>query len=433
MSVFQFTAAGDMLIQRRIPHDYPGFDAIRDYICRGDARYFNLETTLHHGEHFGGQFYGGSYLHADPRVLEDAEAFGFNMTSFCNNHTFDFSYGGLLSTLDYVEQSSLVHAGVGQNLDEAAAPRYLETGKGRIALISAVSTMQNVAAMAGRQSRRVPGRPGVNGLRIDSHVTVCQEDLAVLSRICRDSHINAQYDIEAAEGYWPQTPPEVVKFQDVTFRLGDETACRTAPNEKDMRRIEQAIYEAQMQADYILVTIHAHEISGDSKENPGEFLQLFARRCIDAGAHAVIGHGPHLLRAIEIYQQRPIFYSLGDFVLHNESLTAPAEDLYESYGMTSDTPLRDLFYQRSGGYTRGLLCNHKMQESVIPYFEMEDGKLTKLELLPIDLGLGEQRWRIGNPRPAADPQSIIDRLQAISVPFGTKICRSEDGTYFVEV
>ena len=43
--------------------------------------------------------------------------------------------------------------------------------------------------------------------------------------------------------------------------------------------------------------------------------------------------------------------------------------------MTSDATMRELFYDRSAGYTRGLMRDRRMLESVIPYFEMEDGKL----------------------------------------------------------
>ena len=40
----------------------------------------------------------------------------------------------------------------------------------------------------------------------------------------------------------------------------------------------------------------------------------FARAAIDAGADIVIGHHPHWIQDIEIYQGKPIFYSLGNFV-----------------------------------------------------------------------------------------------------------------------
>ncbi len=136
-----FTAAGDMLIQRVIPLEYEGFREVSDFIRQGDARFFNLETTIHRGGLFGNQFNGGSFLRADPKVLDIARAFGFNMLSFANNHTFDFSYGGLKATLDAVREAGFVNAGVGENLDEAAAPGYLDTLRSRVALIGVVSTM----------------------------------------------------------------------------------------------------------------------------------------------------------------------------------------------------------------------------------------------------------------------------------------------------
>jgi hypothetical protein len=37
---------------------------------------------------------------------------------------------------------------------------------------------------------------------------------------------------------------------------------------------------------------------------------------IDAGADAVVGHGPHVLRGIEFYRGRPIAYSLGNFATY---------------------------------------------------------------------------------------------------------------------
>ena len=158
----------------------------------------------------------------------------------------------------------------------------------------------------------------------------------------------------------------------------------------------------------------------------------FAHRAIDLGAHAVIGHGPHLLRPVEIYKGCPIFYSLGDFVLHNESMTSAPEEMYEKYGLTSDDPLCEIFRKRSANYTRGLLADHKMMESVVPYFEMEDGVLTHLELMPVALGVEEPRYRNGNPRFAPD-RGIIERLIKISESYGTKITVDERGFGIVDL
>lgn len=422
----KITAVGDMLVQRRIPHDGEGFAEVKAYIERGDARFVNLETTIHHGEFWGNQFCGGSYLRADPSVLEDVKAYGFNMLSFTNNHTLDYDRDGLMATKQAVDAAGFVNTGAGANLDEAAAPAYLDTANGRIAMISAASSMGGDAALAGRQSRRVKGRPGVNGLRCDEHLQVTAEQLKVIREIAAQSKVNAQRDILCAEGYRAALPEGTEILDKLLFRVGDETRYVTHPNQTDMQRIERAIYEAQMQADVIFVSIHSHQISGDKKENPADFLQEFAHKCIDAGAHAVIGHGPHLLRPIEIYKGRPIFYSLGDFVIHNECIPFAPEDMFNKQHLTSDATMRELFCDRSANYTRGLMRDHRMLESVIPYFEMEDGKLTHLELMPIELNFDKKVWQSGNPRFSKD-HGIIERLAEMSRAYGAEIAVDERG------
>ena len=430
----KFTAVGDMLIQRVISTEYEGFSEVRDYISKGDARFFNFESIIYKEGIFGSQFNGGSYHNSDPRTLDIAKEYGFNMMSFANNHTFDWSYGGLISTLEALKNTDFVHAGVGMNLDEAAAPAYLEVPGGRIALISMASSMADPSAMAGRQSRRVPGRPGLNGLRTTKYIEVTKEQFDVLNEIAETSGINAGRTISRAEGYLPlkQDDTTVEIGNAMKFRLGDKTKYHAHLNEKDMARLERAIYEAKAQADYILVSIHGHEVSGNAKENPAEFLVEFAHRAIDMGAHAVIGHGPHLLRPLEIYKNRPIFYSLGDFMLHNESVQFAPEDMYEKYGLTSDDPLADIYMKRSRNYTVGLLTDRRMMEAVIPYFEMEDGELTHLELMPIELGYGEPRYRLGNPRFCPDRQ-IIERYANMSLQYGTKIIVDERGFGIVKL
>ena len=429
----KFTAAGDMLIQRRIPADYEGMKEVKEQIEKGDARFFNLETTLHNGEYFGNQFYGGSHLRTTPKVLEDARNFGFNMLTFTNNHSMDFSHGGLMATKAYVDAADFPNSGAGANLDEAAAPAYLDTKNGRVALISTVSTLNNEAAMAGKQSRRYPGRPGLNGLRIDKHLQVTPEQFKVICEISDQSKINAQTEIERAEGYHPALPEGVAVLDNLRFFEGSETKHVTHPNKEDMERIEKAIYDAKMQADYILISIHSHELSGDKKENPSDFLQEFAHRCIDAGAHAVLGHGPHLLRPLEIYKNRPIFYSLGDFVIHNECIPYAPEEMFAKQNLTSDATMRDLFYDRSAGYTRGLMRDRRMLETIIPYFEMEDGELSYLELMPVELNFDKPEvWQKGNPRFSRD-HGIIERLSDMSKPFGTEISIDERGFGIVKL
>ena len=70
--------------------------------------------------------------------------------------------------------------------------------------------------------------------------------------------------------------------------------------------------------------------------------------------------------------------------------------------------------------------DHRMLEAVIPYFEMEDGKLTCLEFMPIELNFDKKIWQSGNPR-FSDKHGIIERLAEMSAPYGTEITVDERG------
>ena len=422
----KFAAVGDALILRRIPETYPGFEGVRDWINQADAKYFNLETTLHReGECYAFAVNGGSYLRSEPEVLDDMKRYGFNMTSFCNNHTLDYAYDGLIKTLQYVNNSGLVHTGVGMNLDQAAAPAYLDAVGGRVAMIamttSCNSDFDNIG-IAGKQSRRVPGRPGVNQMRYKETVIVTPEQMKVIKEIAEQSHVNAGVDISRREGYRAALPDDVCTITKyVTFKEGEKPRYDAVCDPRDLARLEKTIFEAKLQADYIILTIHSHQISGTSKEQPSQFLQECAKFAIDHGVDAVIGHGPHLLRPIEIYKGKPIFYSLGDFILNNENIPYSPEDYYEPKGMTSDDTMHELFIKRSNNFTRGLQTDRKMFETVIPLWEMdEDRKVTKLRLMPVELGFGLPRSRNGMPAPAKD-DAILHRLAEMSAPYGTKM------------
>lgn len=429
-----FVAAGDAVIQRLIPTDFIGAEAIRNYVHKADARFFNLETVLHRGGPWGNQFNGGSFHRSDPKVLDILKDLGFNMTSFANNHTFDYGYGGVEATLNALDESGLVHTGVGRNLDEAAAPVYLETREGRVALIAMTASYSNEAAMAGKQSRRVVGRPGVNALRHDEWVEVPASHFDVLKDIADNSGVNAAAAISRAEGYLPTQEKQEVTFgvQKLKFVPGEKLRYRTKCNREDLTRLEQAIYQAKSQADYVLLSIHSHQVGGTEKECVPAFLEEAAHRAIDLGVDAVLGHGPHLLRPLEIYNGKPIFYSLGDFFLHNESFDYHAEDFYTKHGLTSDDPLCEVYRKRSRNYTCGLLTDRRMLEAVIPYFVMEDGKLTHLELLPIELGFDQPRYRTGDPRVSTE-HGIIERYAKMSEAYGTKITINADGIGIVQL
>lgn len=423
----KFTAVGDAIIQRRIQSDYLGYAELTPHISQGDARFFNLETTLNlEGECYASQFSGGTYLRTYPEVLEDLKRFGFNMTSFNNNHALDFSYPGMFKTLDTLEESGLIHSGVGFSLAKASAPRYLDTQEGRVALIS-VNTSFDPTMMAGRQSEKYPGRPGVNGLRIEEKFTVTREELEIIKKLADKMKMNAENEISRKEGYLSALPENFAEFGDLKFELGVKTCRRLSLNESDMARIEKSIFEASFAADYVIVSIHSHQIEGESKEEVPSFLSEFSHRAIDLGADAIIGHGPHLLRPIEIYNDKPIFYSLGDFILELYSVESAPSDFFEQWGLDINDTVRDLLRVRSRNFTVGLMEDRRMTESVIPFWEMNGKKITSLTLMPVELVTKGKKSEIGLPRKAKNYE-MIDRLSEMSAKYGIEMTVRADGT-----
>lgn len=84
------------------------------------------------------------------------------------------------------------------------------------------------------------------------------------------------------------------------------------------------VRQAKARGDFVVVSFHGgaegpaavwHEDSEEMfyGENRGNVV-AFARAMVDAGADLVVGHGPHVLRAVECYKDKPIAYSLGNFV-----------------------------------------------------------------------------------------------------------------------
>lgn len=415
-----FAAAGDSFITRRLPSvENASFRKLAEFLQRADVRFTNLEVTVHNREGVPSALSGGTWAAAHPEVLRDLKAYGFNLVAWANNHTLDYLYEGLHATKRHLDQFGFVHAGVGHNLAEASEVKYLETRNGRVALIAATSTFHEFWA-AGEQRPDMIGRPGVNPLRYRVEHRISEERMRQLQEIAEVVEINAEEKLLQKEGFVVDPDSDAFRFGKYTFKIGPEEGRRTFPHQSDMTRILSRIQEAKRQADIVLVSIHAHEMKGEAKDQPADFLVEFSRKCIDEGAHGVIGHGPHIVRGVEIYKGRPIFYSLGNFIFQNESVSHLPADFYEKYGMGHEDNVADALDKRSHNNTKGLGAAPKVWSSVIPYWVMEDGTLKELHLYPIDLGFGQPRYRRGWPE-LSEKTEVLKNLQALSLPFGTEM------------
>ena len=425
--VFRCTATGDAMVTRRLPleGEYTGFGEVRDFILRGDFRFTNLETTVHNFESYAGAQSGGSWLCSPPGVLEDMRKFGVNIIGAANNHALDYSTGGLLRTIHYLEEAKFSFAGSGRTLADASRPAYLETPSGRYALICCTMTF-NPECMAGAQTASLPGRPGINGVRVNRKYLLPREEMAHLKRIADALLINASDEIIRAEGYLPQLKETEQPFGRLMFEEGPKAEIRCTPDERDMKRITDAIAEARFMADYVVVAMHNHVLEGRSKETVDQVSVIFSHACIDAGADAIVGTGPHLLRPMEIYKGKPVFYCLGDFINQLETILRAPDGMFAKQKLDGNDRLDVLFNNRSANGKRGLCYDPVMFQAVVPYWEVAHGELVKLELLPVEEYFNLPRSRNGWPRKLASA-GIMERFAAMSKVWGVEIAIGKDG------
>lgn len=420
MAKISIVAAGDSFITQRLPRDNH-FTDLKNYIEEHDVRFTNFEILLHDFEVYPAPASGGTWAVARPEVLQDIKGLGFNMMSWANNHTIDWNIGGILTTMKHLDENKCVHAGVGRNLAEAEQPRYLDTPQGRVALIGVTSTISEWG-MASAQRPDVLGRPGANVLRYQAVHKVRPADFEKLKEIVEQTEVNANRILDEKEGF---KKPVVGGYYvgNIRFEPGEEPGTCTKMNPKDANRIVRSIQEAARQADVVLVSHHTHERKGLQKDRPADFARDFAKLCIDSGAHAYIGHGPHIWRGIEVYNHRPIFYSLGDFIFQNDSVERQSTEFYDLYDLGVDNTVSDGLDARSANETRGLVVDRKVYESAIVSFAVTDGEIDEITLNPLSLGFEYGRSRRGRPQFAdqENGERILRDIAVLSEEFGTKL------------
>jgi poly-gamma-glutamate capsule biosynthesis protein CapA/YwtB (metallophosphatase superfamily) len=401
--------AGDAIITRKLSvYEEPQFLELRELVRGATAAFVNLEMLFHD---FGPDIIpaatsGGTYMQADPAIAEELVWMGFDMVSMANNHTGDYGVGGMRSTTRTVEEVGLTHAGTGENMAEARSPGYLETPGGRIALISVASTFPE-GSQAGHQRKDMRGRPGLSPVRFNRTYEVTSGQMEAL-RTFREG-------MGSSRGGGDR-----LRIFGETFVLGDAYRSVTTPNQDDLEEILASVGEAKRQADFVVFSCHSHE-SGRTNNYPADFIEILAHAVIDAGADVFLAHGPHVLRGIEIYEGKPIFYSLGDFLFQNETVPRQPYDNYENYGLGPEAVAPDFFdaRQRSGGFP----SREQVWESFVATVRFKDGLLAGVELHPITMGFGLPRPQRGRPLLASGElaQKIIEETAEYSVPFGTEI------------
>jgi poly-gamma-glutamate capsule biosynthesis protein CapA/YwtB (metallophosphatase superfamily) len=410
---FTLASVGDLILaypQSDSPD--PGFRAVMKLLQDADVATGNYEGNIIDGRTFQGSGPGG--FAGVPEVAADLKAMGVDLVARANNHAGEYGYEGMLETNSWLQKAGVVYAGAGEKYASARAARFVSTPKGRVGMVAtAASYPADAMAQPGRGEW--PGRGGASALRTTRFFMAPPAVFQAAKRI-RDA-------FPAGTGWYT---PAANSDTDVTilgqnFRLdpnATEPYYAFTINPQDLRDIVAAIREGKMRSDFMTVAIHAHQFhdakggyrgpgipeTEDLDTNPSiaDFLPVFAHAAIDNGADAFLGTGVHVVRGIEIYKGRPIFYGLGEFFRQM--------DVIGLSGM--------------GSVRRGEDNSPPVKyQSVVAVSRFAKGRLAELRLYPVELTEDVRIARRGIPHlaPPEVAQQILERLQGLSKPLGTAI------------
>ncbi len=333
-------AVGDVLPHRRVKAMAADqgweavFAGVSGRIRQADVAFANLESPVAPDHHLG---IHGEVFNAPATLIPGLKAAGFDVLSMANNHTWDQAAAGIEETRQRVLDAGLHPVGVGEDCASAAEPVItpVQTDAGEVdvawlALTDLLNrvTLEHAAEQGGIDAGRLDTRPCVF-----VPGTLCTDDLSAIA-----------------------TDPACLPDRDALYFPLDEPA---------VQRVHEAIRRASEAADIVVVSAHWQT---EYIRAPLPPYEPVAQGFLEAGAHVVVGHHPHVLQpvvacrsgecaesldALDGPATGAIAYSLGNF----------ASDMGRSYDPAVSTPRRgdtrdggmfevDVTLERAAGRTR---------------------------------------------------------------------------------
>ena len=261
-------AVGDIAPDREDPNSI--FQKVAGMLNQGDVVFGQLEAVL--SERGTPLPQARLVCRAKPQIARALKSAGFDVISFASNHCMDLGREAFNDTLDVLDESGLAVIGAGRNLSQARQPAIIERNGTRIAFLG--------------------------------------------------------YNSILPQGYWAESDrPGCVPMRAFTVYEQIEhdqpgTPCRihTYPHREDLKALIEDIRQAKSRADVVVVSIHwgIHFVPAVI----ADYQRDVAHVAIDTGADLILGHHAHILKGIEVYKGKAIFYSLCNFAI---DLAAPKE------------------------------------------------------------------------------------------------------------
>lgn len=246
----EILAVGDIFLDRENPKS--GFKHVKDRFDKADIVVGNQEAALSDSGEPAKFYPWMNFLYSPPSMVEGLAYAGFDVLGLANNQSMNYGPGGLLDTIELLDQQGIEVAGAGGNSQEAKRPASTSANGVDIGVLAYEATKWDW-----KGSQAGEGKPGLNQIAISP--------------------------------YFPE--PHV--------------------SEIDVAEMEDSIEQATEEHDVVIVYFH-FGIAGEQQVTMNQ--RALAHSAVDAGADVIIGAHPHTLQPIEIYNSKPIFYSLGNFI-----------------------------------------------------------------------------------------------------------------------
>jgi len=205
-------------------------------------------------------------------LYSNAEIDGVTMA---NNHAWDSGPDALLDTIELFLSRGIQVTGAGGDLDQASRPVILERDGLRIGYLG-------VTSLGKSGSRAAAGKPGVYSLDIETEY------------VPRGAH----------------APVRIV----------------TRADEGDLAGLVSHVQALRGEVDHLIVAFHSGVIR--LPRVISDYQVQVCRAVADAGADLIVCHAPHILKGVEVWNGKPIFYSIGVFAMTKpfaaESWSEPA-------------------------------------------------------------------------------------------------------------
>jgi len=360
------TGVGDMIFNEQISKlADPVHQQLFRIMQEADIAYGNLEFSINEHPEAQRPFYN---FRAPLEFAWEVAAIGINMVSMANNHALDFGPEGLRDCLKALDRAQITHAGAGLTLAEA----------------------------------HEPGTTGVQSQKTEFALLSYMRYWTQKYR-CNDPNAPCLATINPATILTTGADGKLIEVE--------------GPVKGDIEAMEDDIVLARRHNDVVMVSLHNHDHShhrayGIQDTTPLND-EIMYRKAIDSGADMVIGTGPHVLRGIEIYKGKPIFYSIANFIYQ--------------YRTPDKIPI-DLIHQRDTELARPTNVSvwdrrdpDFIFEGVVLRMTMNQEKLRKIQLIPFTID--DEGPLYGVPRLASTKRckEIIERLQKLSEPYKTTI------------